>query len=196
MSSRGASRSSGDDSRSSGGGNRLDRTGNLLGALSLAVADRTADAVGDAAGQSQTSAIALSALNDFLDGPSVDLLRTVLGLTPSGTVRLIDRLQAAGYVTRLPGADERSVSVHLTPSGRRAARRVAAARAAVLEEALGVLDAGERDALDRILSPVLAGLIRGPGATRWMCRFCDTTACGRQERRCPVANAARERYAS
>ncbi len=175
---------------------RLDRTGNLLGALWLSVADRTGDAVGDAAGQSHTSAIALSALNDFLDGPSVDLLRTVLGLTPSGTVRLIDRLQAAGYVTRLPGVDGRSVSVHLTASGRRAARRVAAARAGVLEQALGVLDPGERETLDRILSRVLVGLIRGPGATRWMCRFCDTAACGRAEGRCPVANAAPERHAA
>ncbi len=62
----------------------LDHTGNLLGALSLSVADRTADAVGDAAGQSQTAAIALSALNDFLDAPSMDRLRSVLGLTPVG----------------------------------------------------------------------------------------------------------------
>jgi rubrerythrin len=88
------------------------------------------------------------------------------------------------------------VSVHLTASGRGAAQRVSAARAAVLEEALGGLAPSEREALDRILSQVLVGLIRGPGATRWMCRFCDTTACGRPEGRCPVANAARERYAS
>jgi DNA-binding MarR family transcriptional regulator len=195
-SSGGETRSSRGETRSSRGETRLDRTGNLLGALSLAVSDRTGDAVGDAAGESQNSAIVLSALNDFLDGPSVDRLRTVLGLTPSGTVRLIDRLQAAGYVTRLPGVDGRSVSVHLTASGRRAARRVAAARAAVLDEALGALAPNEREALDRLMSRVLVGLIRGPGATRWMCRFCDTTACGRQEGRCPVANAARKRYAS
>ncbi len=202
MSSGGETQSTGGETQrpsgtwSPGGEPRLDRTGNLLGALSLAVADRTGDAVGGAAGESQNSAITLSALNDFLDGPSVDRLRAVLGLTPSGTVRLIDRLQAAGYVTRLPGVDGRSVSVHLTASGRRAARRVADARAAVLEEALGALAPDEREALDRLISRVLVGLIRGPGATRWMCRFCDTVACGRQEGRCPVANAARERYAS
>ena len=174
----------------------LDRTGNLLGALSLAVADRTADTVGDAAGQSQTSAIALSALSDFLDGPSLDRLRSVLGLTPSGAVRLVDRLQEAGYVTRGPGTDQRSVSVRLTASGRRAAKRVRAARAEVLQSVLDDLDADEREALDRLLSRVLVGLIRGPGATRWMCRFCDTTACGRKDQRCPVANEARRRYAS
>ncbi len=174
----------------------LDRTANLLGALALAVADRTADVIGDAAGQSDTAAIALSALHHFLDDPSVDQLGRVLGLTPSGTVRLVDRLQEAGYVTRRPGADARSRSVVLTPAGRRAARRVSAARAAVLQNALDHLAPGERQVLDEIVSSVLVGLIRGPGATRWMCRLCDMTACGREHGRCPVANAARERYAS
>jgi DNA-binding MarR family transcriptional regulator len=178
------------------GATGLDRTGNLLGALSLSVADRTSDAVGDAAGQSQTAAIALSALDQFLDRPSVDLLRRVLGLTPSGTVRLVDRLEDAGYVRRRPGDDGRSVSLQLTASGRRAARRVSEARAQVLQDALSVLPAGERDQFEETLSRVLVGLIRGPGAVRWMCRLCDMGACGREEGKCPVANAARERYAS
>src|SRR5215211_5202015 len=179
-----------------GDGRRLDRTGNLLGALSLSVADRTSDAVGDAAGQSETAAIALSALHHFLDAPSVDLLRQVLGLTPSGTVRLVDRLEHAGYVTRHPGRDGRSVSLRLTASGRRAAERVSAARSEVLQDALSVLDPGEREAFDELVSRVLVGLIRGPRAVRWMCRLCDMSACGREEGRCPVANAARERYSS
>jgi DNA-binding MarR family transcriptional regulator len=172
----------------------LGRTGNLLGALSLAVADRTTAAAGDALGQSESAAAALSALHHFLDDPSLDLLGRVLGLTPSGAVRLVDRLQEAGYVRRRPGRDGRSVSVRLTASGRRAAERVSAARAEVLEDALLDLAPGERQALDKLLSRVLVGLIREPGATRWTCRQCDTTACGRHAGRCPVANAARERF--
>jgi DNA-binding MarR family transcriptional regulator len=178
------------------GDRELDRTGNLLGALSLAVTDRTSAAAGDAAGQSDSAAVALSALHHFLDDPPVDLLRQVLGLTPSGTVRLVDRLQDAGYVTRRPGRDGRSVSLRLTAAGRRAAERVSAARADVLQDALSDLGPHERKALDELVSRVLVGLIRGPGATRWMCRLCDTTACGRKNGRCPVANAARERYGS
>jgi len=169
----------------------VNRAGNLLGALSLSIADRTSDAVGDAAGQSETAAIALSALRHFLDDPSVDLLRQVLGLTSSGTVRLVDRLEEAGYVRRRPGRDGRSVSVRLTASGRRAAERVTAARGEVLDAALSVLAPDERDAFEGMLSRVLPGLIRGPGAVRWMCRLCDMEACGRDEGRCPVANAAR-----
>jgi DNA-binding MarR family transcriptional regulator len=173
---------------------QLDRTGNILGALSLAVTDRTADAAGDAVGLSESAATALSALYHFLDEPSVDRLRRVLGLTPSGTVRLVDRLEDAGYVARRPGRDGRSVSLRLTAAGRRAARRVSDARAEVLEEALADLAPDERDALDALISRALVRFIRGPGATRWMCRRCDMYACGRDAGRCPVANAARERY--
>ena len=79
-------------------GGTLDRTGNLLGALSLALADRTADSVSGAAARSISGAAALSALLHFLDRPSVDLLRQVLGLTSSGTVRLVDRLEREGLV--------------------------------------------------------------------------------------------------
>jgi DNA-binding MarR family transcriptional regulator len=176
------------------GEGRLDRTGNLLGALSLAVTDRTSAAVGGVLGQSESAAVALSAMHHFLDEPSVDLLRQVLGLTPSGTVRLIDRLEDAGFVTRRPGRDGRSVSLRLTASGRRAAERVSAARADVLQAALSDLAPDERKVLDEMISRMLVGLIRGPGATRWMCRLCDTTTCRGARGGCPVANAARARY--
>jgi DNA-binding MarR family transcriptional regulator len=169
----------------------LDRTGNLLGALALVIADRTMDAVDDAAGSSPSAAAALSALLHFLDAPSVDLLRQVLGLTSSGTVRLVDRLEEAGYIRRGPGRDGRSTSVVLTAAGRRAAQRISAARAEVLNDSLRVLSAAERDELEPLIGKVLAGLIRGPGAVRWLCRMCDTGACEREEGKCPVANAAR-----
>ena len=74
----------------------LGRDGNVLGALSLAVADQMSDAVAAAADQSLTAAAALSALEHFADGCSVDRLRRILGLTSSGTVRLVDRLVGRG----------------------------------------------------------------------------------------------------
>ena len=72
------------------------RDGNVLGALSLVVADQMSDAVAAAADHSLTAAAALSALEQFADGCSIDSLRRILGLTSSGTVRLVDRLVAAG----------------------------------------------------------------------------------------------------
>jgi DNA-binding MarR family transcriptional regulator len=174
----------------------LPHEANVLGALALVVADRTSDAIAAAAGQSVTGAAALSALHHFLDRPTIDLLREVLGLTPSGTVRLVDRLAEAGYVVRGPGSDGRSRTVTLTAEGRRAAERVAQARAAVLSDTLAVLPAADRAALASLLGRLFAGLVRGPGATRWICRLCDTTACGRAEGRCPAANAAAAKQAA
>jgi DNA-binding MarR family transcriptional regulator len=172
----------------------LDRAGNLFGALSLVIADRTGDAVADAAGRSESAAAALSALLHILDRPSVDLLRRVLGLTSSGTVRLLDRLQEAGHVERGRGTDGRSTVVTLTAAGRQAARQVTAARAEVLQAALATLTPAERETMERLTAKVLIGMIRGPGATRWTCRLCDTGACGRYVGQCPVGNAALERY--
>jgi DNA-binding MarR family transcriptional regulator len=166
---------------------------NVLGALALVVADRTSDAVAAAAGQSVTGAAALSALHHFLDRPTIDLLRRVLGLTPSGAVRLVDRLAEAGYVARGQGTDGRSRTVTLTAEGRRAAERVAQARAEVLSDTLAVLSPADRATLASLLGRLFTGLVRGPGATRWICRLCDTVACGRDEGRCPAANAAAAR---
>ena len=172
----------------------LDHCANLFGALSLVVADRTTDAVAGAAHQSVTAATALSALHHFLDAPPIDLLRQVLGLTSSGTVRLVDRLVDAGHVRRQRGADGRSTLITLTPEGRRAAEQVSTARADVLRGALAALSDAEVQTLEELASRLLVGLMRGPGVVRWMCRLCDTDACGRGAGRCPVANAARERW--
>lgn len=173
----------------------LDRAANIAGALSLVIADQMSDAVSAAAGRSDSAAAALAALLHFLDEPSVDLLRQVLGLTSSGTVRLLDRLEESGFVERRPGVgDGRATSVTLTESGRLAARQVADARAAVLERALGGLTTAERADFERLAGKMLVGMMRGPGAVRWICRLCDTGACRGAAGGCPVGNAARERY--
>jgi DNA-binding MarR family transcriptional regulator len=177
-----------------GPGGGPDQTANLLGALSLVIADRMADAMAEAGGRPESGAAALSALLHFLDRPAVDQLRQVLGLTSSGTVRLVDRMAESGYVQRGPGADGRSTSVSLTAIGRAAAEQVAAARAGVLLGALGGLSPAERETLRELMSKMLAGLIRGPGAVRWMCRLCDTGICRGAEGGCPVGNAVRARY--
>ncbi len=172
----------------------VDRAANILGALALVVTDQAADALAEATGRSESAAAALSALLHFLDRPSVDRLRQVLGLTSSGTVRLLDRLEESGYVRRDAGTDGRSSAVVLTEAGRRAAERVTSARAAVLERALGVLAPAERERFELLAGKVLVGMMRGPGATRWICRLCDTGVCRGSKGGCPVGNAARERY--
>jgi DNA-binding MarR family transcriptional regulator len=171
----------------------FDRAANLLGALSLVVADRAADATATAGGRSESGAAALSALLHFLDRPSVDLLRQVLGLTSSGTVRLLDRLAESGYIRRDPGTDGRSTSVALTDVGKRAAHQVTQARARVLMGALAALTAGEREAFEELAGKMLVSMRRGPGATRWICRLCDIGVCRGAGNGCPFLSDARDR---
>jgi DNA-binding MarR family transcriptional regulator len=168
-------------------GAELDQAANLLGALSLVITDRMADEMAGAGGRPESAAAALSALLHFLDSPSIDLLRQVLGLTSSGTVRLIDRLESAGQVRRGAGADGRSTSVSLTPAGRVTAAQVADARTRVLAGALAALSEQERSVLRELAAKMLAGFVRGPGATRWLCRLCDVGLCRAAEGGCPVA---------
>lgn len=179
---------------SSGGARSLAGEANALGAFALVVADQISAAAAGAAGQSTTGAAALAALAQFLDRPSLDHLHEVLGLTPSGTVRLIDRLEAEGLVARSPGPDGRTRSVVLTTRGRRIAQRVAAARAAVLEPLVADLSSTERDALRGLLSRMMTSVVATKEGGAWTCRLCDIAACGRNAGRCPAANAAAVKY--
>jgi DNA-binding MarR family transcriptional regulator len=167
---------------------------NLLGALALALSDRLEAAVTEAAGLAESDAVALSALHHFLESPSVDLLAQVLGLSSSGTVRLVDRLEDAGLVRRATAADGRVTSVALTASGRRRAQAVTRARTELMEHALDALTPAERRQFGELAGRILAGLVRPPGATRWTCRLCDVVECGRPVDRCPVYEAAKARY--
>ena len=170
-------------------------TANVLGALVGAVSDRLTEALADRSPGSESADATLSALDQFLGRPSIDLVSTVVGLSHSGTVRLIDRLERDGLVRRSPGADRRSTSVSLTAAGRQRARQLERIRLRLLEAVLEPLTIEEREQLAALVGRMLAGMIRGPGATRWMCRMCDLTACGRPEEHCPVEREARRRYA-
>ena len=100
--------------------------GNLAEPLSIqhVIADRIEVAVTAEGTRSLSAATALSAIERFfVDGPSIDALRRVLGLTSSGAVRLVDSLETQGLVTRRRGDDPRVSVILLTAKGRRVAGR-------------------------------------------------------------------------
>jgi MarR family transcriptional regulator, negative regulator of the multidrug operon emrRAB len=172
------------------------RDANLLGALSLAVADRLEAAASAAAAHGGSGPAALTALATFLEGSSIDTMRKPLGLTHSAAVRLVDRLAVAGLVSRAAGEDGRSVAVFLTPAGRRAAAEVQDGRMRALAEVLAPLDAAEREQLTRLEEKLLAGLTSGRADAGRICRLCDAGACGHEVGRCPVTRAADRAEAS
>lgn len=170
----------------------FDRGANRLGALALRLADRMEQAVTREGVRSLSAATALSAIERFfVDGPSIDELGRVLGLTSSGAVRLVDGLESNGLVTRRRGHDGRVSLVALTARGRRAANAVVAARAAVLADALAPLTSTERAVLDPIVDTVLIGLVRSSPPGPAMCRLCTTEVCGAERGRpCPITTTA------
>src|ERR687895_1912432 len=168
----------------------LAREANLLGAVSLAVTDRVRAAAERGAGQGGSAPAALISLAGYLDGSPIDAVRSPLRLTHSATVRLVDRLVAAGLAQRREGRDRRSVAVELTPAGHAAAAEAVKARGRALEEALADLDPGERAALARLHAKVLATLTDGRATAGNICRLCDSHACGHEEGHCPVTQAA------
>ena len=175
------------------------RQANLLAVVALGISDRVRQAEEEAAGHGSAAPAALVALHEFLGGASIDQLRQVVGLTPSGAVRLIDKLSGAGLVRRGPGRDGRSVAVTLTQRGEEAARRILASRRRAIETLLAGLSSDEQETLTPLLERLLQQLTAARLAEReeaktpaggWLCRLCDFSACRRDVGECPVANAA------
>lgn len=165
----------------------FDAGANRLGALALRIADRLQLALTADGKRSASAATALCGLHNFLDAPTIEQLAAVLGLSSSGTVRLVDGLVEDGLVTRSRGSDARETTVALTRAGRRAAKRMVDARAAVLADVLSPLSTGERAIFDDLLDRMLVGIVDGSRAKGWMCRLCDTATCGAERGQpCPI----------
>ena len=96
---------------------------NLVGAWALDAARAMREATDREVGGSGSLAAGIVTIALF-PGERVDSLRRALGLSPSGVVRTLDQLVAAGLVERKPGAEDgREVLVHPTRSGIRTAAR-------------------------------------------------------------------------
>jgi DNA-binding MarR family transcriptional regulator len=169
----------------------VDHDLNVVGALAVALGDRIRDATEDAAGMGGPLPAALSALQQWAGGRTVDTLAGGLRLSHSRTVRVIDRLEADGLARRErdPG-DGRSVLVWLTPAGEAVATRVHAARDEALTSALGALPAADRRALAALAEQVLEHVTTGRRSAGAICRLCESHACGHHDGRCPVTRGA------
>jgi MarR family transcriptional repressor of emrRAB len=168
-----------------------ERTANLLGALALTLTDSVGAALGDEAGVAGTDAAALITLHNYAEGESLDLLRSALGLSQPGMVRLVDRLEGRGLLRRRRAErDARAIALRLTASGRRAAEAAVRARGRVVHRALEALDPGEQRALAGLVAKMLTAETTGPVRSRVICRLCDPDACGHPQR-CPVTQAVR-----
>jgi DNA-binding MarR family transcriptional regulator len=153
-----------------------DRLANLLGVAVLAAHDRMRAAVEAELPAGGAAPAALVHLHAH-PGETVEALRRVLAISQPATVRALDRLAAAGLLERRPGPDRRSLALHLTADGERAAQRLHARRAEALNTLLGVLAPAEQEALRPLLERLVASLAADRAGALTTCRLCDRAAC-------------------
>jgi len=167
-----------------------DRLAQLLGVVSLAATDRFRAAVEGLLGRGGAHSGALVHL-DAHPGGSVQGLARVLGVSQPAAVKIADRLAADGLLERRPGADRRTLALHLTAAGRTAAADVLSRRAGELTALLSVLEPSERETLEPLLEKLVAALADDrPGALR-VCRLCDRAACCGGAAGCPMEHTTR-----
>jgi DNA-binding MarR family transcriptional regulator len=152
------------------------RIANLLGALSLAVMDRIEQGAREVVGRGGETPAALIVIG-YGQGMTNDKLRRILGLSHSGTVRLVDRLVSDRLVERRPGKDGREVALHLTPSGAAARGELLASRISAVASLLDVLSPMEAKQLGTLLRELLARQDTSEMDRFTICRMCDDRVC-------------------
>lgn len=149
---------------------------NVLGALSLAVVDRVEAGAREVVGRSGETPAALIVIG-YGPGMTNDKLRRILGLSHSGTVRLVDRLVADRFVERRPGKDGREVALHLTAGGVAARQDLLASRISAVSSLLNVLTPSETAQFGTLVRKLLARQHTSEQERFTICRMCDARVC-------------------
>ena len=153
-----------------------DQTANLLGALGLAIGDQIKASAQEILKHAGETPAALVVIGYDL-GPTNDQLKQVLGLSHSGTVRLVDRLVAEGLVKRKPGADKREIALYTTRRGKDLREQILARRLAAMQPLLDPLTKGEQKTLHQLLHKMLVSMGTTDLQRKTLCRLCDNRVC-------------------
>ena len=152
------------------------RLENITGALALALSDGLLRA---AQGEvpANISAAGLS-LVGHAPGITVHELSRALGMSHPGTVRLVDRMVAAGFVERARSqTDGRAVALRLTESGEAGERSIHASRQSVVSAALSSLSDMDRETFGQLADKLLRAIVEDDEHAATICRLCDGVAC-------------------
>lgn len=117
-------------------------------------------------------------------------LSQILGLSQPATVRLVEKLAAAGLVARAGKKQGKEIPLVLTAVGKRRAKALLAARAEALGELLSPLPKAKQKQLAGLLDEILHHTVDSRREARFLCRFCDHGICDGPV--CPIGCRARE----
>lgn len=154
----------------------INHTSNLLGVVGLAVANHIEDTTGEILKHAGETPAALVVIGYDL-GPSNDMLRRVLGLSHSGTVRLVDRLVADGLVERREGSDAREVALYVSKRGRALREKILEGRLSAIRPFVETLSETEQKTLTALLHKMLSSMETTDMQRRRLCRLCDNRVC-------------------
>jgi MarR family transcriptional regulator, negative regulator of the multidrug operon emrRAB len=167
------------------------RLANVLAAFALALTDKVNDAIRDTGGRSEMSSATLIQIG-FNPGLSIERLRSLIGLTHSATVRVIDQLAGDGLVRRERNVegDTRVASLVLTDKGVTEMQAALVLRSLVAEPVVECFTALEMDSLASMLERAIPNVVRFGANQDVVCRLCDMGACPQD--RCPVNTCVSE----
>ena len=158
---------------------------NKLGAL-WSVLDASMDqAFGDA---SPSTAAAILTLHFHAPLTGTGLSR-ILRLSQPATVRLLEKLVAAGLVSRERRKDGKEIDLALTSDGAARAKALVETRNAAMDNVLAPLTVEKRALLSDLLDEVLQSAPANRDDARFLCRFCDHGICDGPV--CPIGCRAR-----
>lgn len=153
------------------------RLENLLGALATGISDRIRQAVAERTPLGGEAAAALIVIGHTA-GLSIDQLGRILKLSHPGTVRVVDRLVAAGLAERKPALnDRRALALHLTALGETERAAVLDGRRVAIAAVLGHVAPEDYAVLERLVESMLASLPCDATSAMTVCRFCDQHSC-------------------
>lgn len=160
---------------------------NLIGAFATLVAGDIEQKISDLGGRSLSHESALVVIFNH-PNETINVLSKVLGLTHSGSVRLINTLEGEGLVERHRSVeDARSVVLCVTPDGRKRVKQILNSREAVTAKVLENFNDDQKQSLLGLLEVAMNGLTHEQLKARQICKLCDEGVC--RILGCPVENS-------
>ena len=149
---------------------------NIVGAMALTLSDVLLKATnGEAPANISAAGITLVG---HVPGISIQELSHGLRLSHPGTVRLVDRMEAEGFVVRARSdTDRRVVELKLTRKGREREQAILASRRNALGNALSSLSSKDFEAFAQISEKLIPAILTDEEHALKICRLCDSSAC-------------------
>ena len=160
---------------------------NLLGAFATTVSDAIEQKIDAFGARNISHEIALITVYNHPD-ESIDVLRRVLNLSPSGAVKLVNVLEKEGLMIRCKDKiDARITGLQITEKGKKRVVKILSARDSILSNVVRSLTKDQIKVLLPIIELMMRSMTTDQSSARRICKMCNEDVC--RNRGCPVENS-------